>query len=325
MQMPLSVLTGFSAGDGKTQGGVAVARLRRTAWISGLRADSTVEVSITLDSGRTSAASLEVDLEEIGADGLLQARRVRLGDLALPSHTAERLTVVLPTLGSGLQRRLRLYDHGGRLLDYVDASHFLERIVVQIVTPEGAAATTTIGAVTKPRDAVTRLSALDVAEDEYTRLLEEGLAHRIADDPDTARTVLKGMLAQARGELWVLDPYFGHTTDDWDVLQQVAVPVRVLTAHRRNHGVATAASAPAADLYARLPALHVRSWDMSIDRTPWHDRFYIWEGGGLSVGTSPNGLGRRQARIGHISPTEAAAWGLRFTHWWDHSAAVVVL
>ncbi|MFE5118384.1 hypothetical protein [Streptomyces sp. NPDC056669] len=323
---PLSTLTGFTAHNGQAPTpAVAVARLRRTAWFSDVRVDALVHADIVLDSGRTSPASLEVDLEEFTDDGLVQARRLRLSDLALSSQTAERITVVLPTLGAGLRRQLRLYDRGGRLLDSLDASYFVERVVVTASTPEGLTTTTSVGSSPAIVDAVTRLSSLDVAEAEYTRMLEEGLAHRIADDPATARDILRDLLEQARGQLLVLDPYFGHKVDDWEVLRRASVPVRVLTAHKKRGQRITPVASPAANLYAHLPSLTIRSWDPGTQKVPWHDRVYIWEQGGLSVGTSPSGLGRRQARIDHISPTEAAAWYVRFNCWWNdiHSAHVL--
>jgi hypothetical protein len=54
-----------------------------SAWFSGVRASGNVEVEITLAPGRASLGDLEVDLEEYADDGLVQARRLRLADLAL--------------------------------------------------------------------------------------------------------------------------------------------------------------------------------------------------------------------------------------------------
>jgi hypothetical protein len=95
------------------------------AWFSGVRAAGNVEAEITLAPGRASLGDLEVDLEEYAGDGLVQARRLRLADLALPGGSPQRVTVALPTLGPGLQRQLRLYDRAGRLLDTCDATAFL--------------------------------------------------------------------------------------------------------------------------------------------------------------------------------------------------------
>ena len=89
-----------------------------------------------------SAAELEVDLEEYADDGLVQARRLRLADLQLPEGAPERITVVLPTLGPGLRRQLRLYDRAGRLLDYCDITAFLSQIQINMTNTLGEEAST---------------------------------------------------------------------------------------------------------------------------------------------------------------------------------------
>lgn len=64
-----------------------------------------------------------------------------------------------------------------------------------------------------------------------------------------------------------------------------------------------------------------RAWP---GKPPWHDRIYLWKGGGLSVGTSPSGLGHRVARLDRLNANEAAGWQTMFNAWWvDPTVAAV--
>jgi hypothetical protein len=87
---------------GPTPPSLAIGRLRRTAWLSGLRLSQNLEAAITFDPSGVSLRDLEVDLEEYADDGLAHARRLRLADMALPPGRYESARVELPTLGPAL-------------------------------------------------------------------------------------------------------------------------------------------------------------------------------------------------------------------------------
>lgn len=287
-----------------------------------------------LAPGRASPGDLEVDLEEYADDGLAQARRIRLADLALPGGSPERVTVALPTLGPGLRRRLRLYDRAGRLLDTCDATAFVSQIKITMTGHIGDESTTrhvSLGQAPAAPNPVTRLAALDTAEAGYTRLLTEGLSRRILDDPVTALAAIQEAVQSARDDLLILDPYFGHQPADWAALEKVAVPVRVLTMHKQFAKAATATKPAQPDVLMPLPPhagiqhvplLGIRSWSQ---KAPWHDRVYLWVGGGLTVGGSPSGLGKRLRRLDRLSPVEADAWRTRFEALWVDPLAIKIL
>lgn len=319
---------------GPTPPALAIGRLRRTAWFSSLRLPQNLEVDITFDPSRVSARDLEVDLEEYADDGLIQARRLRLADLVLPLGLDRSARVVLPTLGPALRRQLRLYDRAGRLLDNADVSAFVSQINLDITTRIGAESDTrriSVGTAPPTPTPVTRLAALDAAEREYTRMLTEGLDRRILDDPATALAALQEELRGARGELLILDPYFGRKPADWAVLANVRVPVRVLTmdmvpatpttAKKSARPAALIPLPPQSDVQ-HLSQLRVKSWP---EMAPWHDRVYLWADGGLTVGGSPNGLGKRLMRLDGISPAESGGWRAKFEAWWASPKAVTVL
>jgi hypothetical protein len=118
-----------------------------------------------------------------------------------------------------------------------------------------------------------RLDRLDRAEEEYRKSLESGLAGRIVTEATTAPSIVHTELLAARGELFVLDPYFGGNAPDWQVLSGLSISTRVQT------------GAKAKPPPAPLPAVTARRLEPALRRrTPdFHDRLYRWDGGGISV------------------------------------------
>lgn len=330
--LPLYQLLGINTAE-QIEPSLVVGRAARMAWLAALRMDAhqQLHVSIGFDPERVALGDLEIDLEEYAEDGLAAARRLRLSDLLLPTSTpGETVEVVLPTMGSRISRQVRLYGRDGRLLDTTGRNYFVSRAEVTLTEYQtGATAGFSIGDKNVAATSVTRLAALDTAEREYRRLLDDGLAHRIFDDKAAAMSALQQMLTDARDYLLVLDPYFGHKPDDWDALAKVTVPVKVLAQHERPRRLSPRpAPGPDQSVIQRHSAgLQLRSWDFPGGGTgsaPWHDRVYLWRDGGLTVGTSPSGLGGRLARVDRLSPVEAAAWQTRFHLWWSDPLATTV-
>jgi len=85
----------------------------------------------------------------------------------------------------------------------------------------------------------------------------------------------------------------------------------------------TRRSAPirTSDLHDRDKS-QVRGWQQRS--AAWHDRVYLWHEGGLSVGTSPSGLGKRVARVDRIAASEATGWQCMFDTWWSSPEAVPI-
>jgi len=302
-----------------TPRGLFVGRLRRRAWITDIRGSqpdfATFDVGIRIEPDRTSLWELAIDLEEttIGGD-LLMARRLRLADVALPEHGTRDVTVRLPTIRRKVTRRLRLFELDGRLLDAADNVHLAEAVSISVSAIGGkGASTSTIGNASMPTLAE-RLGALDQLEREYRDLLQTGLPGRIVGRGDDGKKLLAGRLAAARGELLVFDPYIGKDPSSWDVLRKVTVPVRVITGVNR--------PLPAT-LKRRSPAVAVRYWAVS-PRPPFHDRAYLWRGGGLTVGTSPNGLGSRLSLIDLLEPAVVEGLTALFNSWWSSNGVRAV-
>lgn len=201
---------------------------------------------------------LQLTLEESDRRGdLLAAHRLSLGEVPRPGYGHDRVAVVLPTLGSGLVRSLRLYHRDGRLLDAADDVVIAESVQVSVVMGTAPPVVTEVGPGLAAPDLVRRLDALDRTEAEYRAMLEEGVSGRVVAPGEDGRAVLRERLRAARGRLRVADPYFGQTSADWWVLEEVTMPTRVL-----GHG----------DL--RRPAGLARPWaDLRAQRwTPRHGK-----------------------------------------------------
>jgi hypothetical protein len=113
------------------------------------------------------------------------------------------------------------------------------------------------------------------------------------------RSALRGILERASGELLVLDPYFR----DWALLENlVGQPPRVL--------IGSDVDAPPASFPGR-----VARWRAGL--APFHDRFFLWEGGGVSVGTSAGGIRDRLFRIVRMNAADSDVLRSRFALWWS--------
>jgi hypothetical protein len=102
----------------------------------------------------------------------------------------------------------------------------------------------------------------------------------------------------------ILDPYFGSDPADWELLEGVAVRVRILRDSQR------------VGIPASLPNVEVSRFTAQGKPVPFHDRLYLWSRSGLSVGTSPNGFGNRVFRIDTVDALESDVWQTLFERWW---------
>lgn len=292
--------------------GLFVGRMERRAWLADARGSGDYEhfnLHVRWDPERCDLADLQVELEEWEGDELAYSRRLDLGDIELTGReSGDRGMLSLPTLGQRLRHAARVHHRDGALLDVtaphwlVEQMHFTLDVGVEGSEHRGRT-TTRLGEPYTPT-ASERIERFDRAEREYREWIEQGLAGRIVRDPVSAIAFITNELRLARGDLLVLDPYFGANNADWQVLVGTSVPVRVLTGSK--------AKPPA------TPLSNVDARRFRFTRAPgFHDRLYIWEGGGLSVGTSPSGLGKRDARIDRLGTVEADGWRALFETYWN--------
>ncbi len=127
----------------------------------------------------------------------------------------------------------------------------------------------------------------------------EGTANRVFEDLDEGRDALRAILERAPGELLVVDAYLR----DWGLVSDLGnPPPRVLI------GAAVPPS----------PEDFVGSVGQGRDGLPpFHDRFFLWEGGGVSVGTSAGAIHDRLFRIVRMGAAESDVLRSRFALWWQ--------
>ncbi len=316
---------GISLRNGATEHapqGVLIGRLERRAWIRETRGVddqyALYLIRIGLDPTFISPYELVIELQEFIDDELAVARRLPLDWIDLSAWNAQdHVDLAVPMLGRGARRAVSLYDLGGELLDVTDAVALVESVRLKIKWSEPGGATTTdsftIGGMVHPT-LDERLDRLDAIDDQFRKLIEEGMPGRIIVHGSQGAPFLTQRLQAARHELRIMDRYFGAEPSDWAIFKQVSVPVRVL--------ITQAATKPP----AWLTGVEVRKWRQPKkgDAPPFHDRLYLWEGGGLSVGTSVGTLGTSDIRIDSVDPVEAEAWSARFESYWNSPLFVLV-
>ncbi len=303
----------FEEKKGSPPTGLLLGRFERRAWLVSQKLEPDKElyrVEIGLDPSRAELIDLEIEVEEsVGAE-LVFAEHLRLEDTGLaeveqalygPAPTEGRLEigVALPTLGRGVRRSVRLTHRDGELLDSWESFNIVEAISFTMTVDGAEGLTQTIGETRAAQELVELQGAVERVRSQYAGLRRGGAENRLFDDPAEAAKVLRAVLERAPGELLVLDPFF----NSWSTLLDLpGPPPRVL--------IGPSAKAPPVEFDGKA-----RRWSGAL--APFHDRFFLWEGGGLSTGTSPGSQTTRLFRMARIGASEAAVLRERFALWWS--------
>jgi hypothetical protein len=304
----------FEDKNGAPPAGLVVGRFERRAWLATQRLDQENDlyrVEVGLEPERVELMDLEIEVEESIGDELVFAEHLRLEDTDLgqtqkilygPRPTNGRrleVGVALPTLGRGVKRSVRLVHRDGVLLDEWQSFNIVESISVSLAVNGAQQKPNTIGETRGAQDLVELLGAVERVRKQYADLRRGGARNRVFEDPGDGRDALRALLERAPGELLVVDPYF----KDWPLLTGFPGPhPRVL--------IGKGAQDPPAAFEGK-----VARWKKSLP--PFHDRFFLWEGGGASVGTSAGSLTERLFRIVRIGTAESEVLRERFSLWWD--------
>ncbi len=303
-------------GDGKPPSGLLVGRFERRAWLASQQLDrehDLYKVEIGIEPERAELIDLEIEVEEQVDEELVFAEHLRLEDTDLreaqaalyePPLTSGRLGVGvrLPTLGRHVKRLVRLTHRDGDLLDEWRSFNIVESISITPTYDGSRQPMMTVGEKRGPQDLVALLGAVERVRSQYAQMRKGGVANRLFDDAGEGRQALLAMLRRAPGELLVVDPFF----NDWPLLAEAGGgPQRVL--------IGPDSPAPPEGFTGK--ARRSRG-----GFAPFHDRFYLWEGGGLSVGTSAGMKRNRLFRISRIGAAEAEELRDRFSLWWADPA-----
>lgn len=291
-----------------TAGGLLVGRAERGAWIRKVRGDGRFEhflVDIGWDPGRIDLGDLVVSHEEFLGDELALATHLHLDDLDLDGvHDAGACTVSTPTLGRGVQHAVELHHVDDGLLDRTARAPIAEavQISMSIVGSEHAPIVSRTETDVPVPDLDGRLAAADQIAADLGAVMSSGAQARLIADERLGTQRLTSRLRRVRGELLIMDPFFGQHADEWRLLDDVPVPVRVLTRKLP--------SDRAPELGANVQARHRA-------KAKIHDRVYIWDGGGFTLGGSLSTLAQGvPVRIGALRRADADAWRVRFEQEW---------
>lgn len=307
--VPSLDLTGIHvAPDGwtETPRGLLVGRAERRAWLREGRGDGKFEsflVDVGWDPTRISLPDLELTHEELLDGELVLESRLRLEDLDTRKVDDLGLcTITLPTVGRSVAHGVALHVVDGELLDRSGPYPLVERAQIDITVNGEELPPVVTGISDPPPELDERMQRAAQVATELERVVRNGVQARMIADRQMALERLTDLLKTARRELLVLDRYFGQSGADWRLLDDVPVPTRVLCAKLEKDHVPTIA----AHVSAR-----VRS------KAAIHERIYLWDGGGLSVGGSPTTFGQGPVRITRLRQAEVDEWRTIFEVEWQ--------
>lgn len=309
-RFPFHLMSGIGCiGDPAPSPGLFIGRLERRAWLNKMTLspdDGRFVVEIRTEAGNISLHDLELHVHERIARETVRVIRMPLGDLRLPSRPTTRYELRLPTVDSGVERSASLFDRNGRLLDSIDNFNFVERIQISlhVAGAPHPATVSTIGS-TAEQSLAERLERHERSELEFRQLFEDGARRRVFVGTQ-ASTYVRQRLRSVRTDLKIIDPYFGASPSDWDLISELNVSIQVLTGSK-----------------AVLPTTALAHVDARYfaGAPPYHDRVYLWGENGISIGQSPTGFGGPRAfRIGDLRAGEVRVWDALFAAWWTSSA-----
>jgi hypothetical protein len=316
LAMPALDLLGFSwfpEKNGAPPAGLLLGRFDRRAWLVSQKLvpeKDIYRVEIGIEPDRTELADLEIEVEEQAGDELVFAEHLRLEDVdiraaeqalydASPVEGRLEIGVELPTLGRKMKRLVRLSHRDGALLDEWRSFNIVESISFTLVVNGAEQRPVTTGDTRQAQDVVELLGAVERVRSQYATMRREGTANRVFEDLDEGRDALRAILERAPGELLVVDAYLR----DWQLLSDLGgPPPRVL--------ISAAVPPPPDDFVGS-----VGRW--RDGPAPFHDRFFLWEGGGVSVGTSAGAIHDRLFRIVRMGAAESDVLRSRFALWWQ--------
>ncbi len=288
-----------------TPAGLLVGRAERRAWIRESRGTGDFDsflVELGWEPARISLADLEITHEEFLDGELVSAMRIRIEDLDTSEVDGKgRCTVAVMTIGRSVTHGVSLHTADGELLDRTGPYPLAERIEATLTIDGTELPPVVIGRTDPPPPLDERMRRSEQMATDLEDVIRNGVQARIIADRAQAITTLESLLAGARGELLILDRYFGQDTEDWRLLDDVSVPVRVLTGKM---------SSEEPRIAAQVTARFRR-------KAPLHERIYLWNGGGLALGGSPTTFGQSPIRITRLRAAETDEWRQIFESEWE--------
>lgn len=180
------------------------------------------------------------------------------------------------SMGRAVSHSLSLHTLDGEFLDRTGPYPLIEQVSITIAVDGERQPPHTSGD-KEPAPALDeRVARTEAIARDIEHVLRNGAQSRVIADRATAVDRLTRLINAARGELLVLDRWFGQDATDWRLLDDVPVPVRVLTGKLERDVVPTIAH--------HVDARH-------RNKAPLHERVWLWDGtaaGSRSEGRQPH-------------------------------------
>jgi hypothetical protein len=281
--------------------------IERQAWLieqEGTRGGDHKRVRIGWEPSRFDPGGLVVQTEEFDATGeMLLSEQITLADLDLSAvRERGRCEVSVPSLGPGLRHGLSLYGPDGHLMDRRAPAPFAELVTLEVSIGNSKPVTTTVGGHARFPTTAERQALQVSLQESLEALRRAGAENRVLRERAPGLARLRALLESARGELLVSDPYFGQLEKDWDLVKDMGVPVRVLTRKVESEPAPVPANVAAR---IRPKASHLM-----------HERAYVWDGGGILLGSSPSTIGGPPVTIQPLSAIDADVQRTMFESLW---------
>jgi hypothetical protein len=294
-----------------TTKGLLIGRAERRAWIRDARGTKGYKryiAEVGWDPARIDISSLVLSHTEYLNRDVVLANRLALEDIdSREIASPGAIAIEVPTLGRSVSHELHLHTVEGELLDRNGPYHLVERIEMRPEINGAKLKPIVIGDAGPAAGLQARLERRQEIEVELAKALESAAQARILAGEREARERLTEILKRARSELLIMDLYFGQAESDWRLLDDVPVGVRVLTGKLPMDGDGEALPV---DIGAHVEVKH-------RPKAKIHERVYLWDGGGLTIGGSPTTFGKAPLRLAMLTAEEAKLWHSEFELLWS--------
>jgi hypothetical protein len=293
-----------------TAGGLLVGRAERRAWLRGGcgKGDyKTFIAKIGWEPDRIDLMDLEITHTERLGEDVVHDARLPIGELGLDDvDLSGVIDIELHSSGRRVSHELCLRTRNGVFLDCSGPYPLVEGFQVRVSIAGGEATPAVTQAPPVAPGLTARLDRSIEIEAALERIRRQAATRRILRRKEETVEQLLRQLRRARGELLIMDRFFGQAETDWAMLAELPIPIRVLTGKLLRDDEEAIVPVPVAE------SVSVKH----RTKAPFHDRVYLWDAGGVTIGGSPTTFGQATLRLAPLSPHESEILRGEFEEHW---------